>query len=329
MPLGAAAAPLSAVASGVGIASTVAGGIANSRAQRQRQNQFGDLLKQAQGNSADLFGTRPEFTPVDYTPLYLSDPGYRQLAGDVIAGDLENLPAASQLSAGINKAITASSRERIEGWDPSFQGAMDTLYSSRNDVLKGRLPYSDALAITADRGRLANDLGMSGGAGPQIAADLGMKRLDLMTNVGPSLTSSIASILNTVDPIQRHTTPAQYLLEPSQIVPIAAHENQFAATFGLQQALESAMFDALPDPGAQGLFNLQMAQAGMSGNGSGSIFGAVGQGLGALGGMFGQQANRGGGGFWPGNNNIWTNSANQAFDVGNGGFARIPRAQLA
>lgn len=322
MPL-AGAAPL---LSGLGAVSGIAGGVAGLAGANARKKQFGDLMSQAQANAGDIFGEKPSFEGVDYTPLFMSDPGYRQLAADTISGDQANLPAASQLSSDINKAISASSKQRIEGWDPSFMSALNSLYDTRNETLKGRLPYSDALAITADRGRLANDLGYAGGSGPQTAADLGMKRLDLMTQTGPSLTASIANILNSVDPIQRHTTPAQYLLEPSQTVPLAIQENQFAATFGLQNALEQATFDALPDPRAQGLFNLQMAQAGMSGGGTAPFFSALTQGLGALGNLFG---GGGQGGSWPGNSNIFVNPANQAFNVSNGGYVPIPRARLA
>lgn len=264
----------------------IAGTLAANKARSAQQSAFADLSKFAGANAADIFGTTPQFNPPDFNPLYLSDPGYRGIAADTISGDQGNLPAASGLSADINAAITKASRSRIEGLDPSFFSSLDTLYKTRNDTLKGRLPYADALAITSDRTRLANDLGTGGGS-HQIAADLGLKQLDLMTNVGPNLMQSTTNLLNTIDPISRQTTPQDFLLTPSQTVPLAVQENQFAANFGLQTAQEQAAFGAMPNPQSQGLFNLAMMQAGLAagnpGNGAASIFGALGNTLGALG----------------------------------------------
>lgn len=334
MPIGAAASGVgSLLAGGAGVASAIG---ASSAAKKQKSN-LADLVKQASGNAEAIFGSKPEFESVDYTPLYESDPGYRGIVADILSGDQANLPAAAQLSGDINKAISKSSLDRIQGWDPSFMGALNTLYSTRNQTLKGRLPYEDALAITSDRTRLANDLGMAGGAGPQIAADLGLKRLDLMTNVGPNLAGSIAQLLNTVDPIQRHSTPENFLLLPSQGVPMAIQENQFSSTFDFQQNLEEAFFNAMPDPAAQGLFNLQAFQAGFGGGNSGGasgILSSLGGALSSLGSLGlgvsrGGNSSAGGGYSWPGNNNIWIDPHNQPFNVGNGGYTPIPRANLA
>lgn len=334
MPIGA---TLGAVGSLAGAGASIAGASAASKARAQQQSSLADLIKQAGGpGAADIFGSRPEFEPVDYTPLYISDPGYRNIVAQVLSGDQANLPAAAQLSGDINKAISKSSLDRITGWDPSFQSALNTLYSTRNSTLKGRLPYTDALAITADRGRLANDLGMSGGGGPQIAADLGMKQLDLMTNIGPSLASSIASILNMVDPIQRHTTPEGLLLTPSQAVPMAIQENQFGATFDFQQNLQEAMFGAMPDPAAQGLFNLQAFQAGMGGAGPGigsSVLSGLSGALSSIGSLFGGGGAFGGSGggngyAYGGGYRSPTSGFFQDFQqrIGDSSWTRIPKA---
>lgn len=287
-------AALPAIAGVVGAGAGIAGQIGAANQRKQQAGALNDLISQAQANPEGIFGSKPEFTPVDYQPLYQSDPGYRQIVADVLAGDQANLPAASQLSGDISKAVSRQMMERIKGWDPSFLASMNTLYNTRNQTLQGHLPYSDALDIAGDRGRMANDLGYSGGAGPQIAKDLGLKRLDLMTNTGPQLANTIQNILGQVDPVARHPVPQDYLLYPHDAVPWAIQENQFGATFGLQQNLETAAFNAMPDPAAQGLFNLQAFQAGIGGGG-GNNAGGILQGL--AGGIAGLSRLGQGGGF--------------------------------
>jgi len=227
-----------------------------NKAQMKAQQQ---LMAGAQGNAGAIFGSIPE--PVDYTPLYQSDPGYRGIAKDTIEGDRQNLGSASALTAGINKAISKQAKNRVLGWDPTFIGAMGRLQQTRNSTLAGYLPYEDALGIAGNRGALANDLGNAGGSNPQIAADLGLKRLDLMTGTGVNLASAISDILNQVDPIARHATPQDYLLRPSETVPWAIQENQFGATFQQQENAIAAM----ADPAAAGLFNMAAFNSGFAG----------------------------------------------------------------
>ncbi len=219
-------------------------------------------------------------------------------------------------------------------------GAMSTLQRTRNQTLKGHLPYEDALSITSDRNRLANDLGNAGGAGGQVAADLGLKRLDLMTNVGPGLTSSIVDILNGVDPISRHSTPQDYLIAPKEAVPWAIADNQFGAQFNMTGQLTQAYLDAAPNPAAQGMLNLQAFQAGFGGGaagGGGQNAAMIGQAFSALGGINwgGLFSGRGGSG-GSSSPRIYsqppsaTGQYGQAFYVGNNGYANaIPKATAA
>ena len=238
-------------------------GYENRKQARQQAQQLQDQAKQ---NAAGIFGTPIDFQAPEYTPLYISDPGYRGIVADTIAGDQANLPAASQLSADINKAITASAKDRATSWDAGFIGSLNALGHNADAALQGQLPYDDALSIVANRGRLAADLGYAGGSGPQTAADLGKTRTSLMTEVGPNLLSGLASIMNAVDPISRHTTPENFTLSPAQAVTSAIGENQFAASYGLQAGLEQATLNALPNPQAQGQFNLSALLAGLNGS---------------------------------------------------------------
>ena len=248
------------------------------------------VYDKAASNPEAYFGSIPE--PVDYAPLYKEDPGYANATRDVIAGDRRNLKAAGKLSAGINKEISAEALTRIQGWDPTFVGAMGQLQQNRNTALAGYLPSSDALGITADRGRMANDLGMAGGSGPQTAADLGLKRLDLQTNIGPQLSQTITNILGQVDPIARHESPADYLLKPRDAVPWMIQESQFAA--GFQQS-ENAIA-AMADPAKAGLLNLQAFNAGFAGSaqrGNAMIGQGIAQGASMIGGAMGGGAGGG------------------------------------
>lgn len=277
-----------AVGTALGIGSLLLGGAglasSLSAAGRQRKAAQG-VYDLAASNPEAFFGTRPE--PVDYTPLFEADPGYAKIALDTIRGSIRNEPKAAELTDAINTSISQQTRKRIEGWDPTFTASMTQLQKNRDMVNAGYLPYADALSIAADRGRLANDLGQSGGASPQIAADLGMKKLDLMTNVGPQLSQMIANIIGQVDPVGRHALPQDYLLAPSQTVPWAIQENQFGATFQAEQNAIAAM----PDPAAAGLLNLQAWQAGMgSGGGTASALSGLSQLFASASSMFGRGA---------------------------------------
>lgn len=284
MPTTAALATIAGTAVSAGTAISAAAD--KKKAAKQQADAQKKLQAQAGANPGGIFGEPVQFDAPEYKPMEEEDPGYADFVKRILAGDLNNLGDASSLSGGINKEISKATRARIEGWDPSFMGALSTLQKTRNQTLKGHLPYEDALAITADRGRLANDMGQAGGAAPQVAADLGMKRLDLMTNTGPNLTASIVNILNGVDPVARHTTPTDYLLNPQQTLPLAIQDRQFGATFNFDSSLTQAYLDAAPNPGAQGQFSLQAFQAGLGNPGQGSgtaMMGAVGNAFSALG----------------------------------------------
>ena len=260
------------IAAGASVYGTVQ---ANKRAKAAQSAMAGGA-----GNAADIFGDRPKL--VKYKPFFKSDPGYKNLAAATIEGSFANRNKAADLTGAINKAITKQAQGRVKSWDPTFQGAMSMLERNRNMALNGVLPASDVMGIAGDRGKLANDLGYAGGSGPQIAADLGLKQLDLQTNVGASLAAQISNILNQVDPIGRHASPQDYLLSPQQTVPWAIQESQFAAEFKQQQNFVAAS----ANPAAAGMFNMQAFQQGLAGQQGGSdnaaIIGAIASGIGGI-----------------------------------------------
>ena len=275
-----------ATAAVVSIAATAGSAIAANSAQRKQRQAQQNLLNQARQNSAGIFGTTPEFEPVEYNPLFRDDPGYANIVRDIIQGNRRNLRPAARLSGDVNQEISAASRRRIEGWDPGYMGNLAALQQTRDMTAGGYLPYEDAMNIIGSRGRMGADLGISGGTGAQTARDLGMTRLSLMTETGPRLAAQITDIIQANDPIQRHTTPNEYLLPTQFGVSAAINENQFGATFGFQQNQAIAGFNALPNPQQQGLFNLQAFQAGFAGQGSQAMANTLGQ-VASLAGMYG------------------------------------------
>lgn len=262
------------------------GGISNAfgvnSAAQARNDAYNQLYATAAANPAGIFGTTPDYTHVDYSPLYQSDPGYANLVNQALKGNLYNLKPATDLTSQINAATTRDAMSRITTWDPSFTASLNQLYNNTNQALAGKLPYSDALQIAGGSGQLQNALGNSGGAGPQQAYDLGMTRSQLMNQTGPQLLGGITSLLNQVDPVSNQVNASSFLLNPSQAVQSAIGENQFGANFNMQQNLQEAAFGAMPDPQAAGLFNLQALQAGMAGQYNPSL----GMGLSSLGSAF-------------------------------------------
>lgn len=255
-----------------------------------------DLANGAGGGAGSVFGNKVK--PVKYDALWTKDPGYRNSAFQVINGDRQNLPYASKLSADTNAAITASSKARVNGFDPTMMASLDQLYQNRNNELQGNLPYQDAVAAMAGRNRSANDMGQAGGSGPQVAADLGLSRLDLQ-NQGAGLSAQITQILNGIDPVSRYSTPQDFQITPGQAIPWEISDNQFKASFQAQQNAVAAM----ADPAAAGMFNLQQFNAGLQSqqgaNQSRQITGAA-QGIAGIASAYGQsQGGGGGGGYSP------------------------------
>jgi hypothetical protein len=262
----------------------------SSQANKAQAGAQQGLMGQAQGNAGAIFGSIPE--PVQFNPMFQQDPGYGRLAMDTIKAGQSNVGDASTLTSAINRTISAQARQRVRGWDPTFAGALSKLQANRNQALSGYLPYEDAMGIVGNRGGMANDLGNAGGSSPQIAADLGMSRLDLMTGTGANLATTITNILDQVDPISRHASPQDYLLSPSQTVPWAIQENQFGAQFQAQQNAIAAM----ADPSAAGLFNMQSFNAGFAGQSqrnNAQMASAIASGVSGIAGAYGG----GGGGY--------------------------------
>ena len=246
---------------------------------------------QQPGNPNAVFGKPVK--PVKYTSLWNKDPGFKNTETATINSNLSNLQRASDLSAGTNKAITASSMARVNGFDPTFMASMNQLYQNRNNELQGNLNYEDAMASVAGRGRTANDLGYAGGSGAQSAADLGLSRLDLQ-NHGASLAGSIQQILNGIDPVARYSTPQDSQISPSQAVPWQIADNQFQAQFKMQ----NNMLQAAANPAAAGMFNLQQFNAGLAAQGganSARQFGQYAQAASQFGNAYGMSQYGGGG----------------------------------
>lgn len=212
----------------------------------------------------DVFGKRPELKDVPYNSLSVSDPGFKKNVAQLLKANLGNLPAAQQLFEQISAGITGTMKKRATMFDPNFLTTLSQLGSNAALASRGRLPMEDARGIVANQAEFGSLLGTPGGRRPQIARDLGMTRTQLATQTGPNLLSQVANIFNAVDPLQSHmaASPTNFLLNPSQTVPIAVQENQFGTGYDRSQADQAMYLDAMADPVAAGMFNLNRQALG-------------------------------------------------------------------
>ena len=224
------------------------------------RNAYGDVMKYAQRNPG-VFGEKIEFEPVDYSPLFKSDPGYGKIAGDTIAGNQRNLPAGINLMQGTNAAITQDSLTRLNALYPQFQGQFNQQSRNTSNLLSGLIPQEDRNAITARRTE-AQSLGGGGANQQQVAADLGLTRMQAMEAGAANLTNNM-NLWNAIDPISRRVTPQSMFVDPSQAIQSSIAENQFASTFAAQERDAEINYGMLPDPQKAGMLNLLSGKAGV------------------------------------------------------------------
>ena len=83
------------VAVGVTVVGAAGSAISASSANKRAKAAAGGLdgaIAYARSNPS-AFGEKLKFEGVDYSPLFKTDPGYGNIAGDVIAGNQRNLGA--------------------------------------------------------------------------------------------------------------------------------------------------------------------------------------------------------------------------------------------
>lgn len=247
----------------VGVVAAGASAVSTSQANKKAKavgNSLNDTIAFARDNPS-VFGEKIDFEAVDYSPLFREDAGYANLAGDVTAGNRRNLPEVLKLTSDTNKGITANSVDRLNTLYPGFADAFAQQSQNTQNMLRGEIPTEDRNAISARRSE-AIALGGGGNTGQQVAADLGLMRMDLMGRGEAALTNN-TNLLNIFDPINRHLVPQSSFVDVGQAINSAVAENQFDATFAAAE--RDAEFNAalIPDPQKAGLMNLLAARSGL------------------------------------------------------------------
>lgn len=227
-----------------------------------------DLSGLSQDELESIFGSKPEFNEITFTPFFQQDPGGESLSRDIIQGNLNNFGLSSKLSGKINDFQINEAKDRLTAFDPL--GLQNLRQAGRNvsAALGGQLSFGDANRTVANRGRLASRLGTAGTQRAQTAYDLGQTRQGL-TEQGAGLLGALISSINSIIPPQLLSSPETYMLTPSQALPIAADDNQFGATFAQSERDKEFEIDSMPDPVARGLFDRGLLPTGFGRSGSG------------------------------------------------------------
>lgn len=287
---GVATAATATTTAGVIAGVAAAGASAYGYAQQQKNK------KQLAGAAANgAYGFRPIYEPVEYNPLYEDDPGYAQLAGDTIRGNLGNLPTILELVRQTNKGVAEQYRNRAEGMYPGLQGDFAQQQRNTSMQLRGELPFEDVRGIIGDTTERQSLLG-NFNSSPQVAADLGLTRLQVMQGGQQALGANVG-LMEALYPVQAVELPQKSFLYPSQTVPWAIGENQFNYTADAAERTLEMQVNASADPAAAAQANMAALQMGMQQGGGG--YGGQAQQLGASagqiasafgGGAYGQNA---------------------------------------
>lgn len=253
---------MSWVAVGVTVVGAVGAGISANQANKSRKAQMGafdDAIAYAEANPG-AFGFKPEFEEVDYTPLFREDPGYANLAGDTIRGNQKNFGDITKLVSDTNEFIDQDALKRIESLYPGFLDTFGMQQRNTDSMLAGVIPFEDAQGITGRRAE-AVSLGGGGAVQQQVAADLGLTRMQLM-NAGQAALAANIDIANAVNPIERRLTPQSLFVDPMQAIQLAIGENQFDYTAASNERNASWNASLTPDPQLAGMLNLLAARGG-------------------------------------------------------------------
>jgi len=207
-----------------------------------------------------VFGEKIDFKPVKYNALFKTDPGYGNIAGDTIAGNQRNLPANLQLMRDTNQAISKDARDRINTEYPDFAAQFGQQSQNTANLLRGDIPMEDRNAITARRTEQVS-LGGGGSSQGQVAADLGLSRMQAMQSGAANLTNNV-NLWNAIDPISRRLNPQSLFVDVGAAVSSAINENQFNSTFAASQRDAEINYNMLPDPQLAGQLNLMTARTG-------------------------------------------------------------------
>lgn len=235
---------------------------AAEKAANVSSEEFKAVIDYAKKNP-EAFGSKPdEWNSLDYAPLFQTDPGYANLAAQVIAGNQGNLDASTQLSRDTNAYATEDARTRMNQWYPGFQDAFSQQQQNTSNLLAGRLPWEDIMGIAARRTE-ANSLLGGAGNSQQVAADLGLTRLSLMQQGERSLNAN-ADLVGRIDPFARRIMPQSMFVDTGQAISTAATENWQDYQAAAAERDAAFAYEMMADPYHQGMLNLYAGAAGIN-----------------------------------------------------------------
>lgn len=248
-----------AVTTAVSVGTAAYGASQKNKQAKGVMRGFDDAASFAAANPG-AFGEKIDFKPIKYSALFKQDPGYGKIAGDTIAGNQRNLPANLKLARETNQAITDDSLARMDQLYPGLKGQFGQQSRNTSNLLRGDIPFEDQNAITARRSE-AISLGGGGATQQQVAADLGLSRLDAMQSGAANLTNNV-NLWNAIDPISRRVNPQSLFVDVDRAISSSVAENQFAAQFAASERNTKINHAMLPDPRLAGQLNLMTARSG-------------------------------------------------------------------
>jgi len=200
----------------------------------------GDFL--GQFGTADIFGSKPRtIDPVNVG---------RVVSQNIRQIDREGLPAALDFTNRISDDVLQRNLTRARTLQPNFDILTGQIGSVTEDLLFGRLPFSDVLDIVSDRQSLSASLGTPGGSAPATLKDLGISRLDAITQ-GFNMFSSFQ------DTLARSVSPISRFEETLGILPftsLTANQRVAGELAAQVQAQNAEVIRASADPAAAQLF---------------------------------------------------------------------------
>ncbi len=258
----------------VAVGTSVYSGVQSNKRAKAIGGSLDGAIAMARRDPKGIFGEKLDFEGIDYSPLFEQDPGFGNMAGDVIAGNRRNLPANLALTGDTNKGITAQSVDRMQTLYPEFGAAFNQQSQNTMALLRGEIPQEDEDMLTARRTE-AQSLGGGGAGRQQVAADLGLSRMDAMESGARNLSNN-ANLMNLIDPIARHLTPQSNFVDVGQAISTASAENQFRATFMASERDAELNYAMMPDPQKAGMMNLLASREGLkAGNPQTSVLGGA------------------------------------------------------
>lgn len=274
---------------GLAIGAAISAGSAYMSSQSQ-QDAADQQAALAAGAGTDVFGTIPEqvdWNEVTYNPLY-SGQGYTSLQDQTIEGNETNLPGIFGLTDATNQHITQSNKNRIESWLPGFTSNLQLGNNQAQSLLAGNVPADVSRAIAAQTAGNEATMGTAGTSGADMNRNLGLTSLNNIQS-GMALLGNLTSITGQIDPLSMQMLPQSMFLSPSQTIPWAIGENQFATTTQMannenQYAADvnNSLLAASSDPTAAAQFMLQYNALGSQGSADAAMYSALGNSLSSI-----------------------------------------------